>query len=172
MHRQPDSDLLRSRKLCEPVGQVPDLPSSAPTAPWQVGDLPHVAHTVSTTIENTGPTSGGLRPVCGPAAPGLCPSYTEGLGTGEVNVFICNSFVWQARCSQERDAPYHNACLDPCRADSGFGDHSPQGLTRRPDSNLYQHCPGPRDRILQRLAGTFDIQALYDPGPGSLEGTL
>jgi len=23
------------------VGQVPDLPSSAPTAPWQVGDLPH-----------------------------------------------------------------------------------------------------------------------------------
>jgi len=36
------------------VGQVPDLPSSAPTAPWQVGDLPHVAHTVSTTIENTG----------------------------------------------------------------------------------------------------------------------
>src|SRR5579859_7198835 len=61
MHRQPDSDLLRSRNLAEPVGQVPDLPSSAPTAPWQVGDLPHVAHTVSTTIENTGPTSGGLR---------------------------------------------------------------------------------------------------------------
>ena len=27
----------------EPVGQVPDLPSSAPTASWQVGNLPHGA---------------------------------------------------------------------------------------------------------------------------------
>src|ERR1700687_1925769 len=27
--------------LCDSVGQVPDLPSEAPSAPWQVGDLPH-----------------------------------------------------------------------------------------------------------------------------------
>ena len=27
--------------LCDSVGQVPDLPSEAPTARWQVGDLPH-----------------------------------------------------------------------------------------------------------------------------------
>ena len=43
-----DSDLLRPRNSSElsgqdgsSVGQVPDLPSSTPTTPWQVGDLPH-----------------------------------------------------------------------------------------------------------------------------------
>jgi hypothetical protein len=37
--------MRRSAKLARQdgatVGQVPDLPSLAPTAPWQVGDLPH-----------------------------------------------------------------------------------------------------------------------------------
>jgi hypothetical protein len=138
------SDLLMSRNSAEPMGQVPDssLPAQlAPTAPWQVGNLPHIDSEIP----------GDLRRSESSLPPAGSDQATIFLGTHHALRFKWHSGDDASKSISQPDCGIRQPCLIAPRPRSGVEIETrslnPSCPFRLPRLILQERCQG---RLLSR----------------------